>query len=399
MRKPAPRILFLSHSASRNGAAILLQSFVQWLKCQVDWELEIVVEGRGPLVDGFRSVAPTRVLRSTQSIFCFLGTRGSVRWQNSADAFALRAFLMGRRYDLIYANTSATWKFLPVLARQAASVLWHIHELEYALRLTAGEAEIENALSVPNRIIAVSRAVCDVLVRDRGVPEENVDVVHGFVPWPIGALREREILRDQIMKQLGWPREAFVVGACGSPGWRKGTDLFLQIAHAVKQSTGYENMFFLWVGGEPQGKTDLEFKHDVRALGLEGCCVRVPDTAAVADYYSLMDVFALTSREDPFPLVMLEAGSFEIPVVCFAGSGGGPEFVAEDAGLTAPYSNVISFADCLKKLRDSQELRVRLGVFAATKVRRQYGVDTQGPKLVKSIEKCLSSSMAPQKRR
>jgi glycosyltransferase involved in cell wall biosynthesis len=92
---------------------------------------------------------------------------------------------------------------------------------------------------------------------------------------------------------------------------------------------------FLWLGGETTGDRVLEFAHDVQALGLQGVCQRVAANSNVFDYYCAMDVFALTSREDPFPLVMLEAGSLGIPVVCFAGSGGTQEFVQDDAGLIA----------------------------------------------------------------
>ncbi|MCQ9301988.1 glycosyltransferase family 4 protein, partial [Staphylococcus hyicus] len=41
------------------------------------------------------------------------------------------------------------------------------------------------------------------------------------------------------------------------------------------------------------------------------------------DYYAGADIYALASREDPFPSVVLEALSVELPVVAFAGTGGG----------------------------------------------------------------------------
>lgn len=111
---------------------------------------------------------------------------------------------------------------------------------------------------------------------------------------------------------LGWPEDAFVVGGCGSIGWRKGTDLFLQIAHAINRTKGYEKVRFLWVGGEIQNQESLEFSHDAYVLGLQ-YCHRIPTTAEVFDFYCAIDIFALTSREDPFPLVMLEAGAHGVP--------------------------------------------------------------------------------------
>jgi glycosyltransferase involved in cell wall biosynthesis len=103
-----------------------------------------------------------------------------------------------------------------------------------------------------------------------------------------------------------------------------------------------------------------------------------------------MDVLALTSREDPFPLVMLEAGSHGVPTVCFADSGGGPEFVGMDAGLSSPYLDISMFAANLMRLHHEPHLCKRLGAAASAKVRSKYVVEVQAPKLQKVIERCLA---------
>jgi len=180
-----------------------------------------------------------------------------------------------------------------------------------------------------------------------------------------------------------------VVGSCGGVGWRKGADLFLQIARIVCGTPGLEDVRFLWVGGEVRDKGTMEFEHDLRALQLQDRCVRIPTTASVLDYYAAMDVFALTSREDPFPLVMLEAAAQSVPTVCFAGSGGGPEFVSADAGLVAPYLDAAAFAALLLKLRSDPALRQRLGRAALQKVKTCYSLESQAPKLAAVLEKCL----------
>jgi glycosyltransferase involved in cell wall biosynthesis len=102
-----------------------------------------------------------------------------------------------------------------------------------------------------------------------------------------------------------------------------------------------------------------------------------------------MDVFALTSREDPFPLVMLEAAARRLPIVCFEASGGGPEFVGNERGYIAPYLDTTAFSLHLDTLRRSAEIRKRMGLAAAETVRREYVVETQGPKILASINECL----------
>jgi glycosyltransferase involved in cell wall biosynthesis len=276
--------------------------------------------------------------------------------------------------------------------------LWHIHELEYVLRLTTIGREIEQLFPLATRFVAVSDSVRKTLVQKFAVRANAVDLVHGFVPSPNLLVSQRESRRSEIRRSLNWPADAFVVGACGDLGWRKGTDVFLRIANEMLKPDEDDRIRFLWVGGRASSDEALRFEHDVRSFGLEERCRHIPTTAEVLDYYYAMDVFALTSREDPFPLVMLEAGTCSLPIVCFAGSGGGPEFVGDDAGLTASYLDTRTFIDCLHKLRESPELRAKLGMAAAEKVRRNHAIETQAPKLLASMHHCLLSSSRSNRR-
>ena len=390
--KPTKRILFLSHSASRNGATILLLHFLRWLRDKTDYRIEVLVNGSGELLDEFRAVAPTTAWRSPTFLLEAFPRRWRAAWRPRLEAQCLKAFLAGRRYDLVYANTAATWRQVAFLARRTRGLLWHIHELGYALRLTMGEESIRQLFPLAARFIAVSNPVWYALVKEFGVSEQKVDLVHEFVPIPSLSSESRALKRQLIRQRLGWPDTSFVVGGCGSLGWRKGTDVFLQIARKMQMETRDKPIRFLWVGGAAEDKEMLEYNHDVRALGLQGHCCCVPSTADVLDYYSAMDVFALPSREDPFPLVMLEAGAQGLPVVCFAGSGGAVEFIGQDAGLVAPYLDVQAFAAHLVRLHDDPHLRGGLGAQAARKVRTLYSLEVQAPKLLQSIERCLASA-------
>jgi glycosyltransferase involved in cell wall biosynthesis len=88
---------------------------------------------------------------------------------------------------------------------------------------------------------------------------------------------------------------------------------------------------------------------------------------------------------------MLEAGAEGVPVVCFADSGGAAEFVRDDAGLIAPYLDVPAFADCVQRLREAPELRRRCGAVAARRVRAEYSLEAQAPRLLFSIQRQLAA--------
>ena len=96
----------------------------------------------------------------------------------------------------------------------------------------------------------------------------------------------------------------------------------------------------------------------------------------------------LTSREDPFPLVCLEAAALGISTICFADAGGMPEFVRDDAGFVVPYLDVARAFDSVRLLMKSEELRLRLGRCAAERVKK-HDVAVIGPQVAIVLDKYL----------
>jgi glycosyltransferase involved in cell wall biosynthesis len=133
-----------------------------------------------------------------------------------------------------------------------------------------------------------------------------------------------------------------------------------------------------------------EFEHDVHVAGLTE---KVRFTGAVlkpADYLAAADVFVLTSREDPYPLVCLEAAAVAKPIVCFAGAGGMPEFVEEDCGFVVPYLDIMAMADRVVLLLDSLECRVTMGAAARRKVTERHDVSRAAPRIMEIIERTIA---------
>ncbi|WP_029001900.1 glycosyltransferase family 4 protein [Azohydromonas australica] len=384
-------ILFLGHSASRNGASILLLHLLQWLRQNTSFRFEVLLLGGGPLVNEFRAVATTHVVRDPLSVLRKLNRTWASALSSQLEHLLIQMRLQGRRYDLVYANTAATWRHVAALGRHRSALLWHIHELAYALDLTLDETKARELLRSASRVIGVSTSVVDTLVKQYSVTADRVDLVHGFVPLAEVSEGERRLRRRRLLERLNWPSHAFVVGGCGGLGWRKGTDLFLQLASRFKRNHPSSPVRFLWVGGSERGGSEvLQFEHDLHRMELADVCRRVASTADVDAYYDAMDVFALTSREDPFPLVMLEAAVHAVPTVCFKDAGGGPEFVAGDAGIAVPYLDLDAFMEALRALQADPELRRVCGLAAQRKVRHHHGIEAQGPKLLLSIQRCMA---------
>lgn len=180
------------------------------------------------------------------------------------------------------------------------------------------------------------------------------------------------------------PDDALLIVGSGIAGWRKGTDLFIHLARAVGQQRS--RAYFAWIGGG----SAWEFEHDVRVGGL---AEKMRFTGAVvkpADYLAAADVFVLTSREDPYPLVCLGAAAREKPIVCFEGAGGGPEFVEEDCGFVVPYLDTLAMADRVVSLLDSPDFRVTIGSAARRKVAQRHDIKGAASRITEIIERTIT---------
>ena len=95
----------------------------------------------------------------------------------------------------------------------------------------------------------------------------------------------------------------------------------------------------------------------------------VPDAPA---RIAAADIFVLTSRDDPFPLVVMEAMAASRPIVAFA-VGGVPEQLG-DAGLLVRPEDVAGMAAAVVALVDLPAERERLGAAASERVRAHWDV-------------------------
>lgn len=106
-------------------------------------------------------------------------------------------------------------------------------------------------------------------------------------------------------------------------------------------------------------------------------------------YFAACDIFLMVSREDPFPLVCLEAATLEKPIICFDRAGGMKEFVEEDAGFVVPYLDTFEMAQKAIYLLQSSELRKLLGQKAKEKVKKRHDIKIAAPKLLQFIKNTM----------
>ena len=181
--------------------------------------------------------------------------------------------------------------------------------------------------------------------------------------------------------------DTLVIGGAGIPGWRKGTTFWLQMAAEVRRLVGPSTRF-VWVGvpewPDHPGTRGPSFGAKSHLMGLDDMVELIPPTPKPLEHFAGFDIFAMTSWEDPCPLVVLENMGLAKPVVCFAGGGGTPEVVG-DTGVIIPDFDPRAMARAIADLAADPQQRARLGALARQRMLANFTDRVQVPKIRREI--------------
>jgi glycosyltransferase involved in cell wall biosynthesis len=110
--------------------------------------------------------------------------------------------------------------------------------------------------------------------------------------------------------RFGFPTAGFLIGAAGRLAAEKAFDLLIRSVHALVARGLDARLVILGEGGERAGLERLAAE-----LGIADRVTLPGWQADVRGYFEAMDVFALSSRREGLPNVLLEAMALEVPVV------------------------------------------------------------------------------------
>jgi glycosyltransferase involved in cell wall biosynthesis len=393
------KILFVSHDANRAGSQLLLLQLLRLLK-ERGVPMHLLLCNGGELEDEFEKVVSITRLYPENTAFNKPFTGKILKKVKLYQFYEQRtvqkeqervvAELEAQEIGLIFVNSIAnagvyyeTLKFLHHLP-----MVLFAHELGMSVKIYTHSVHLDYLLEKANHLIAVSKAVADHYVQDYGFPSKQVStftlIDHDHIDEKIKAAHPD--LAGQI---YNIPKDAVVIGGCGNAEWRKGNDLFNWIARRVIQKTTPLPVYFLWVGAGPQHDIYGLIENDIRLMGLKDKIILIPPTPQALDYISRFDVLMLSSREDPYPLVVLEAALAEIPVVCFEGAGGAPELIESDAGFVVPYLDISAASDALIQLILDPGMRESMGAKGRQKVLARHNTDKSVSQIEAIIQKYL----------
>jgi glycosyltransferase involved in cell wall biosynthesis/GT2 family glycosyltransferase len=303
---PRMRIALMCHDANAHGAQYLALNLTREFR-RLDQDVEVLLLGEGVLEDAFASLVKTHRL-----------------FELDASAIAeLARSLRKRGFTALLANTAVSGRVIAPFRDAGFRIVSLIHELpglisDYALQEPVRAlTEASERMVVPADV--VRRGVESFLLQPPP-PGRIVRRPQGlYTRSRYRGLHDATRPRTHLRQRIGVPDDAEVILAVGYADRRKGVDLMVQVAaHLV---AARDSVHIVWVGDrEPTIREDVDAA--ILVAGLQRRIHFVGADFDTDDYFAGADVYALLSREDPFPTVALESLAVGVPVVAFRGTGG-----------------------------------------------------------------------------
>jgi len=187
--------------------------------------------------------------------------------------------------------------------------------------------------------------------------------------------------RARLRADISASAEEILIGIVGRLTEIKNHRLFLEAAALLKKMTT-RRLRFLVIG---DGALRSELESQAQQLGLEADVIFLGTRDDPEDFYSALDIVALTSLNEGTPLSVIEGMANARPVMATAVGGvvdllgneieQGDRYVVCERGVCTQSGDAEGFAQGLKRLIEDEALRDRLGAQGREFVLKNYSKD------------------------
>lgn len=357
------KVLIVGHDANQNGAQTLALELGRCLRQCFGVEVNYLLNEAGPLQSAYETIGTTIVSPFDGEDFSI--TVRSLRKDG---------------YNCAIANTTASGLSVPVLKREGITVTSLIHELPNLI--------LSHNLEVHARLIADNsdHVVFPAKVVQKGFEKVIDGVIESAEILPQGlynvAVAETSREDNGVREELGLPQSTRLILGVGYADFRKGIDRFVSTALSVCNSN--PDYAFVWVG-DTDHRITTWLEDEVSAADLSDRVLIIGHRSNPSRYFAAADLFYLSSREDPFPSVVLEAFASGLPVVGHKGCGGCDTLISRHGKLVDAIDPLAAPSAILEALAIAENERVEAETARRKEISENFQFETYAFRLLQKL--------------
>jgi hypothetical protein len=315
-QKTKKRIVLVSHDNSLYGATNVFLNFLKYIDFLNIYEIYYIVKNTTcEIADDYK-------FNNTTFIYLKFETLSLYHYYYYVDKSIL--ILRSIEPDIVICNTIITSEFYKASTELNLYTILYIHEnIGEFLKLVNNNHEWSmlpsiNIFKKIDCIFCVNEDINKYLVNILNIDINKIIIQTPFI--------NTENIDNLIKNPLQYKNTT--VGMCGCGTYRKGFDTFVNIA--IKNP----NINFIWIGPNQEFLNIKIFPDNLIITGY---------TDNPYYYVKNLDYFLLTSREDPFPLVVLEALYLNIKVISFNNKNIGTLNIIKKYGIIIDSEDELNF--------------------------------------------------------
>lgn len=335
------KILIIGHDAHPHGAQLLCLNLCKHFSA-MNFEVNLILLTGGILLKEYQNYASTVVLdkdvRSPQKVISTFSKRGI-------------------KHAII--NTTVSGILAKYLHQEKFSMVTLVHEMpqvlnQYCLHEQARDvAKYSRKVIFPADIVKqgfegfIQHKLKNDLIRPQGM----------YMPITPSPDYNKEKYKADIQERHDIPQGSSIILSAGYADHRKGFDIFIDVAKELLATN--KQLYFIWIGHHDHSfinpilnSIPLEYKNNIITPGI----IKDP-----TPYFFAADLYVLSSREDPFPSVVMEALSCLTPVIAFKDSGGAHEIISEKCGISLAEISCTALSNAILELLENKSDLEKMG--------------------------------------
>jgi|GEM_PF-1082632 len=352
-------VLLVSHDASATGAPILLMNIAKTLHEEMNKEVVILLIQGGVLEKDFGQYGCVINLNQLSN--------KHIEEPLSFDKLCNRLRYYGVKKCMV--NTVVSGVVVPTLEANGFECTTLIHELPGLIERHGYAESFEGILKSNSKIVLPTQYSKDSYRKKFAVNDSKIIVRPQGLYTINPRCDQREESRIMLREKLGLKKTDKIILGCGYAEYRKGVDLFFDVAKLVfEDETRRDDIYFVWIGEWEPGML-RKVENLAKGKAYRNCIKLLGFQKDLSFYYAGADAFLLTSREDPFPSVVLDSMNCGVPVIAFDGAGGAPEALSDGCGVVVPFVDTVAMTREVFKLLSNKNRYDAISVQSKERIR------------------------------
>ena len=347
------KIIYVSHDAHFHGAQLLSLNIIRVLHDMFKLDVQMILKTGGELENKYSNYATVYNLEKD--------------YASEEEKIALFKSLYNEGAENAICNTIVSGDILSLLSSVGLKTISLIHELPTLIKNYNMEGNAALIAESADHVIFPSTFVKNGFETITELKKKKA-VVSPQGLYQVNRYQDHiEDARSELRAMLHLDSDAKIILGTGFADHRKGIDIFIEVA--LKVARQMDNTHFVWVGNVEQTMQ----QYIAETFELENAnIIFVPAQPEIAVYYSGADLYLMTSREDPFPSVVMEAMNVKVPVIGFKNAGGFQDIVTEETGILVEYENDEAMTSAVVELLQDDKRRASLGEVSSTLIREKF---------------------------